>query len=86
MNAVPEQPVSPEVLTLGFRHLPRWVQQPSHMVLVLQLLPIGTILLQSTGGGGGDADAAFSTAQRASERKGAIKKPAATSQESSTKP
>ena len=54
MNEAPEQPSSPLVLYSWLRHLFRWVQQPSHGLLSLQLpLPRGTIVLQSRGGGGG---------------------------------
>ena len=54
MNEAPEQPASPLVLCWWLRHLFRWVQQPSHGLLSLQLpLPRGTIVLQSKGGGGG---------------------------------
>ena len=54
MNEAPEQPSSPPVLYSWLRHLPTWVQQPSHGLLSLQLpLPRGTIVLQSKGGGGG---------------------------------
>jgi uncharacterized membrane protein YgcG len=53
LNAVPEQPVSPDVDAQWLRHLFTWVQQPSHTVFELQLLPSGTIALQS-GGGAGD--------------------------------
>ena len=54
MNEAPEQLSSPPVLYSWLRHLPTWVQQPSHGLLSLQLpLPRGTIVLQSKGGGGG---------------------------------
>ena len=42
------------MLCSWLRHLPTYVQQPSHGLLSLQLpLPRGTIVLQSRGGGGG---------------------------------
>ena len=54
MNAAFEQLSSPPVLYSWLRHLPTWVQQPSHGLLSLQLpLPRGTIVLQSRGGGDG---------------------------------
>ena len=54
MNAASEQLSNPPVLYSWLRHLPTWVQQPSHGLLSLQLpLPRGTIVLQSRGGGGG---------------------------------
>ena len=54
MSAAFEQLSSPPVLYSWLRHLPTWVQQPSHGLLSLQLpLPRGTIVLQSKGGGGG---------------------------------
>ena len=54
MNAASEQLSNPPVLYSWLRHLPTWVQQPSHGLLSLQLpLPRGTIVLQSKGGGGG---------------------------------
>ena len=50
MNEAPEQLSSPPVLYSWLRHLPTWVQQPSHGLLSLQLpLPRGMIVLQSKG-------------------------------------
>ena len=50
MNAASEQLSNPPVLYSWLRHLPTWVQQPSHGLLSLQLpLPRGMIVLQSKG-------------------------------------
>ena len=55
MNEAPEQPSGQLVLCSWLRHLFRWVQQPSHGLLSLQLpLPRGMIVLQSKGGDDGD--------------------------------
>jgi hypothetical protein len=53
LNAVPEQPASPDVETLWLLHLYTWVQQPSHTAPLEWPLPSGTIRLQSKGGGDG---------------------------------
>ena len=51
MNAASSQLSSPPVLYSWLRHLFRWVQQPSHGLLSLQLeLPRGMIVPQSRGG------------------------------------
>ena len=65
MNAASEQLSNPPVLYSWLRHLPTWVQQPSHGLLSLQLpLPRGMIVLQSKGGDAGGVASLAATCTR----------------------